>query len=78
VHRTQILLDDGQYLSLREAARGAGKSMGELIRQFVRQGLRQGAPTNRRKYRLKDLQGMVCEPGFDAADHDAVLYGDDA
>ena len=42
MHRTQIMLEDSQYLTLRERARLEGKSMGQLIRELVDRGLRRG------------------------------------
>jgi len=77
MHRTQVLFDDAQYLSLREAARRAGLSMGELVRQFVARGLGRQSGGGGRKPRLQAFSGIFSEPNLDAADHDRILYGDD-
>ena len=39
MHRTQITLEDSQYVTLRERARRTGKSMGQLIREMLNQEL---------------------------------------
>ena len=75
MHRTQILLDDTDYLALKEAARQSGQSMGEIIRHYVSRGLRvRRTPRKRRRYRLTDLKGIFNDPGCASVHHDKLLY----
>jgi hypothetical protein len=78
MHRTQIMLDNTQYIALRDAARRTGKSMGEIIRQFVEHGLRSHHTKRRSGSPLKALRGIVSSPSLASQDHDDVLYGEDA
>ncbi|MCY3021206.1 MAG: hypothetical protein NTW87_19505 [Planctomycetota bacterium] len=78
MHRTQILLDDTDYLALKEVARQSGQSMGEVVKGFVSRGLgaRRDKP-RRKRYRLTDLKGIIHDPGLVAIHHDEILYGGD-
>jgi len=78
MHRTQVLLEEKQYIDLRQAARSLGKSMGELIRDFVTLGLADRlAAKGKRRYRLADLDGIINAPGLKGAEHDRILYGEE-
>ena len=76
MHRTQLLLEDEQYLELRREARQAGRSMGDLARELIASGLKV-----RSSSRLEVADGLEALAGaFDdedgvAAGHDRVLYG---
>lgn len=76
MHRTQITLEDSQYVALRERARRSGKSMGLLIRELLERELGPGGKT-RKKNRggLSALKGVLDDPDFDATNHDEILYG---
>jgi len=76
MHRTQILLEETQYLALRERARREGKSIGQLIREFVDLGLSgaRGKGIHDRAS-LQELAGLFGD-GMDPRDHDRVLYED--
>ena len=76
MHRTQINLDDWQYLALRERARRSGKSMGQLIRELIDLELQVGHRTRGgRTAGLKTLNGFVNDAGFGGERHDEVIYG---
>lgn len=76
MHRTQIILDDEQYVALREKARRTGKSMGQLIRELLAQQLESDAkPRRGRSSGLAKMTGILNDPGFGGEDHDTVLYG---
>ena len=76
MHRTQINLDDWQYLALRERARRSSKSMGQLIRELLDLELQVGHRTRGgRTAGLKSLNGIVKDPGFGGEKHDEVIYG---
>ncbi|MGA9750192.1 MAG: ribbon-helix-helix protein, CopG family [Acidobacteriota bacterium] len=76
MHRTQIILDDAQYVALREKARRTGKSMGQLIRELLAQQFEPGAKPRRGKASgLAKMTGILKDPGFGGEDHDDVLYG---
>ncbi len=77
MHRTQVLLEEEQYLILRNRAQREGKSLSELIRGLLDAGLRAsqcdgGGP----RQSIGSLQGLIDDPGFDARDHDRTLYGE--
>jgi len=76
MHRTQITLEDSQYVALRERARRSGKSMGLLIRELLEKEMGSGA-TTRKKNRsgLSALKGIIDDSKFSAESHDEVLYG---
>ena len=76
MHRTQITLDDSQYVTLRERARRTGKSMGRLIREMLDQQL-EAKPRQRKGQTsgLAKLAGVLNDPGFGGEDHDEVLFG---
>jgi plasmid stability protein len=76
MHRTQIILDDAQYVALREKARRTGKSMGQLIRELLAQQSESEARPHRGKASgLAKMSGILKDPGFGGEDHDDVLYG---
>jgi len=76
MHRTQITLEDSQYVTLRERARRTGKSMGQLIREMLNQEL-EAKPKARKGCTsgLSKLAGVISDPGFGGQDHDEILYG---
>ena len=76
MHRTQIILDDAQYVALREKARRSGKSMGQLIRELLALELEPGAkPRKGRASGLAKMTGILRDPAFGGEEHDDVLYG---
>jgi len=76
MHRTQVNLDDWQYLALREQARRSGKSMGQLIRELLDLELQVGhRARGGRTAGLKSLNGIVKDPWFGGESHDEVIYG---
>jgi hypothetical protein len=75
MHRTQIMLEEAQYQTLRECARQDGKTMGKLARELIAAGLDRRAGKRRRGRRLDDLKGLFREPDVNGRDHDAHLYG---
>ena len=76
MHRTQITLEDSQYIALRERARRAGRSMGSIIRELLDRELEgQWKPRRGRSSGLNKLKGMLEDPGFGGEDHDGILYG---
>ncbi|GAB4258730.1 hypothetical protein [Deferrisoma sp.] len=77
MHRTQVLLEDRQYLALKERARREGKSLGQLVREFVDLGLARGRTGDERPCRpsLAEVRGLFAD-GLVPEEHDRVLYGD--
>lgn len=75
MHRTQILLEKGQYKALQKMAKSQGKSMGQLIREFVELGLRRQEPKG--PDTLESLQGFIPEADIAGRDHDRALYEDE-
>lgn len=69
-HRTQILLEEWQYHSLKETARSMGISLSTLIRDWVTQNLKQ---KKNPKKGLLLLAGSVCDKPEVAAKHDDYL-----
>ncbi len=76
MHRTQVMLEDSQYMALRERARQRGKSMGALIRELLGQEETLGAREMVRESKgLYALEGFLRDGKATAIDHDAILYG---
>lgn len=76
MHRTQVMLEESQYVALRERARRSGKSMGELIRELLGRELSSRVEeTVREPEGLYALQGSLCDERAAATDHDDILYG---
>ena len=76
MHRTQITLEDSQYVALREKSRRSGKSMGQLIRELLgRELAAKPMSVKGRASGLAKLTGILKDPGFDGEDHDEILYG---
>lgn len=73
MHRTQISLEEKQYLFLAQESRRRGVSLSDLIRQFVAEEMRQSPSI---EDPLDKLTGMAEGPG-DAIgrEHDRFLYG---
>ncbi len=73
MHRTQISLEEKQYLFLMQESRRRGVSLSDLIRQFVAEEMRQSPSI---EDPLDKLAGMAEGPG-DAVgrEHDRFLYG---
>ena len=74
MHRTQILLHEGQYDALRTRARREDKSLSEVIRLAINQWL--GLKTTvRQTKKLNHICGLGKDPGGPSArDHDQFLY----
>ena len=72
MHRTQILLDDWQYETMKTLAEREGCSLSSLIRDAVTGFLsRRDKPTTR----LAEITGIGDDPEAGGRDHDDVLYG---
>jgi hypothetical protein len=76
MHRTQVLIEEEQYLLLRTEARRSGKSLGQVIRELIDKGLkRESQKKGGDRSSLAGLEGVFDDEGFDVRDHDRVLYG---
>jgi hypothetical protein len=73
MHRTQILLDEWQYETLKAASQREGKSISSLIRDAVTAYL--GGRRRRPATRLAEIAGIGNDPETPGRDHDRVLYG---
>lgn len=69
-HRTQILLEEWQYHSLRETARSLGVSLSTLLRQWITQNLKRKKSS---KEGLMSLAGSVQDDPKVASHHDDYL-----
>ena len=76
MHRTQIMIEDEQYVLLREQAMREGKSIGSLIRGFVAHGIN-SSKRRRDGVSLRSLKGVFSELGLRGSDHDRHLYGEE-
>ena len=75
MHRTQILLEDRQYESLKAWAARSGRSLSEAVRLAVDRFMDVGE-TKAQPRRLADIRGIAKDPGGPAGkDHDRILYG---
>ncbi len=78
MHRTQILLDKEQYMTLRELASRRGCSMAQLIRDFIDIGLSATMPQRKNRQKiLMSMKGFIDKADVSGRDHDLVLYGDE-
>lgn len=71
-HRTQILLEDWQYRSLKSLAEQEGVSMAEVLRRIVTGHLeRRGSSRGR----LQAMAGVGRDKEASGREHDRWLYG---
>lgn len=69
MHRTQVMLEEWQYQSLKAGAEQRGLSMSELLREILAEYF--GRPRGG----LGAIEGLGEDAGSVARDHDAYLYG---
>ena len=69
MHRTQLLLEQWQYQSLRARAESEGKSLSALVRGILTEYL----SGNHRPSRLRELRGIAKGPGNLGRDHDDYI-----
>ncbi len=70
-HRTQILLEDWQYQSLREMARKLGTNLSSLIRDWVSEKIQKRGESSRKG--ILALAGKVKDKPNVAREHDRYL-----
>ena len=76
MHRTQILLEESQYQTLRAKARRDGTSMGQVVRELLAIGLKAAQDEAKTTVsELRNLRGMFRKPTLHGRDHDRHLYG---
>ncbi|MDA2939131.1 ribbon-helix-helix domain-containing protein [Acidobacteria bacterium AH-259-A15] len=73
MHRTQLLIEDWQYESLRSLAERRGSSISELVREMLQEYLTAGP--SKPKNRLAEIRGIGRDPRARGRDHDLYLYG---
>jgi plasmid stability protein len=73
MHRTQILLEDWQYQTLRARAEQEGRSISGLVREVLSNAL---AQPPKRDNRLQEIDGVGEDASTYGEDHDRFLYGD--
>jgi hypothetical protein len=70
--RTQISLDEQQYVYVKGEASSRGVSLSAVIRELIDH---HRAERSREGPRLDDLVGFLGSDGLDGIDHDHYLYG---
>jgi len=73
MHRTQILLEQWQYDTLRSLAERRGTSLSALVRAILTEHLEEDA--RRAERRLSQIEGIAEGPADLGRDHDRYLYG---
>lgn len=73
MHRTQILLADWQYQTLKALAEQEGRSLGELVRDLITRQLRSRGKNA--KACLAAIEGIGADRGATGRNHDRFLYG---
>jgi plasmid stability protein len=73
MHRTQLLLEEWQYQTLRARAEREQRSLSDLVRGILCETL---APRPRPQGRLHAIQGIGEDPAAYGRVHDRFLYGD--
>jgi hypothetical protein len=71
MHRTQIILEEWQYQTLRARAEQEGRSISELVRNLLAKALTQSPP---RKGRIKAIEGIGEDRSAYGRAHDRLLY----
>jgi hypothetical protein len=75
MHRTQILLEDWQYESLKAEADRRGRSLAGVVREAVAAYLTEDAAEAWGE--LSAIAGIGDDPTGTGRDHDRLLYGRD-
>jgi negative regulator of replication initiation len=70
--RTQITLEEEEYLFLKAQAVESGASLSSIVRRLVRASMQDASAD---APHIWDIAGLVGESDFTGKDHDAVLYG---
>jgi len=73
MHRTQILLENWQYETLKTLAEQEGRSLGDLVRNLLARQLRNNGKSA--QARLASIEGLGADRGASGRDHDRFLYG---
>lgn len=77
-HRTQLYLEDTQFLFLRDLARREKKSIAQVIREWIEEKRTRRVVRHYTKDPLFQGRGLFTSGDPDLAAHvDEVLYGDD-
>jgi hypothetical protein len=70
--RTQITLEEEEYLFLKAQAVDTGASLSSVIRGLVRARMQDAAAD---APHIWEIAGLIGESDFSGKDHDAVLFG---
>jgi len=73
MHRTQILLEEWQYETLRSRAEREGRSLSDLVRELLRVALEDSG--SRISVRLDAMEGVGEDTASYGEAHDRYLYG---
>jgi len=73
MHRTQILLEQWQYDTLKAMSEHEGRSISAIVREALDRQL--GGAGKRAKRGLETVEGIADSPASYGRDHDEVLYG---
>jgi hypothetical protein len=73
MHRTQILLEEGQYEMLKTAAEREGRSVSSLVREAVTAFLGKHRRSNSKG--LAEIAGVGEDNAASGRRHDRILYG---
>lgn len=73
MRRTQMLLEEWQYQTLRARAEREGRSISEVVREILRVSLERPST---RKSKLTSIEGVGADASASGRGHDGYLYGD--
>lgn len=73
MHRTQLLLKDWHYETLRDRAEQEGISISAYVRKLLDQQL---SRKKNSKAKLASIRGLVSDKKISAEEHDHYLYGE--
>jgi plasmid stability protein len=73
MHRTQIILEDWQYETLRARAQQEGRSLSAVVREILHHAL---DGSGRPRGRLRAIEGIAEDRSAYGRTHDRFLYGD--
>lgn len=74
VHRTQLLLNDWQYVRLKNYARQSDQSISKTLREILDRALGDQDARPKTKSGLMKICGLGRDPGFDSRHIDDVIY----